>query len=35
MKGLRWFAVSVVALLEIILMGAFFVAGMAVTGDWL
>jgi hypothetical protein len=35
MKGVRWFALSVVAVLEIILMGAFFVSGMAVSGDWL
>jgi hypothetical protein len=35
MKGIRWFAFSVVAMLEIILMGAFFVSGMAVSGDWL
>jgi len=35
MKGFRWFAFSVVAVLQIILMGAFFVAGMAVSGDWL
>jgi hypothetical protein len=35
MKGFRWFAVSVVTLLEMILAGAFFVAGMAITGDWL
>lgn len=35
MKGLRWFAVSVVTALEMILVGAFFVAGMAITGDWL
>jgi len=35
MKGFRWFAVSVVTVLEMILMGAFFVAGMAITGDWL
>jgi hypothetical protein len=35
MKGFRWFAVSLVAVLEIILIGAFFVAAMAVTGDWL
>ena len=35
MKGFRWFAVSVVMLLEVILMGAFVVTGMAVTGDWL
>ena len=35
MKGIRWFAFSVVAMLQIILMGAFFVSGMAVSGDWL
>ena len=35
MKGFRWFAFSVVAVLQVILMGAFFVAGMAVSGDWL
>jgi hypothetical protein len=35
MKGLRWFAASLVALQEILLVGAYFVAGMSVTGDWL
>ncbi len=35
MKGFRWLALSVVAALQMILMGAFFVAGMAVSGDWL
>jgi hypothetical protein len=35
MKGFRWFAVSLVTVLEMILIGAFFVAGMAITGDWL
>jgi len=35
MKGVRWFAISLVAALQMILMGAFFVAGMAVSGDWL
>ena len=35
MKGFRWFGFSVVAVLQVILMGAFFVAGMAVSGDWL
>jgi hypothetical protein len=35
MKGFRWFAFSVVAVLQMILMGAFFVGGMAVSGDWL
>ena len=34
-KGFRWFAASVVFLVEIILMGALFIAGMAVSGDWL
>lgn len=35
MKGLRWFGVSLVAVLQLIITGAFFVAGMAVSGDWL
>ena len=35
MRGFRWFALSVVGVLEIILMGAFFISGMAVSGDWL
>jgi hypothetical protein len=35
MKGFRWFGFGVVAVLQMILMGAFFVAGMAVSGDWL
>lgn len=35
MKGLRWFALSLVAVIQPILMGALFVAGMSVTGDWL
>jgi hypothetical protein len=35
MKGFRWFACSLVLLLEIILLGAFFVSGMALSGDWL
>jgi hypothetical protein len=35
MKGFRWFGFSVVAVLQTILTGAFFVAGMAVSGDWL
>jgi hypothetical protein len=35
MKGFRWFAASLVTLLEMILLGAFFVSGMAITGDWL
>jgi hypothetical protein len=35
MKGFRWFAFSLVAVLQMIIMGAFFVGGMAVSGDWL
>ncbi len=35
MKGLRWFAASVVALMEVPVLGALFIAGMSVTGDWL
>jgi hypothetical protein len=35
MKGFRWFAVSLAVVIQVILMGAFFVSGMAVTGDWL
>lgn len=35
MKGFRWFGISLVAVLQVILMGAFFVAGMALSGDWL
>jgi hypothetical protein len=35
MKGFRWFGFSLVLVLQVVLMGAFFVAGMAVSGDWL
>ena len=35
MKGFRWFACSLVVLLEVILLGAFVVSGMALSGDWL
>jgi len=35
MKQLRWFAVGLMALLEMPVLGALFVAGMSVTGDWL
>ena len=35
MKGFRWFAVSLIIVIEMILFGAFFVAGMAISGDWL
>jgi hypothetical protein len=35
MKGFRWFAGSLMALMEVPVLGALFVAGMSVTGDWL
>ncbi len=35
MKGLRWFAGSLVALQEILVFCAGFMAGMSVSGDWL
>ncbi len=35
MKGFRWFAASLVLSIEMVLAGAFFIAGMAVSGDWL
>src|SRR5882762_3681163 len=35
MRGFRWFGFSLVLVLQVVLMGAFFVAGMAVSGDWL
>jgi hypothetical protein len=35
MKGFRWFACSLMALMEVPVLGALFVAGMSVTGDWL
>jgi hypothetical protein len=35
MRGLRWFAASLMALTEVITLGAVFVAGMSVAGDWL
>jgi hypothetical protein len=35
MKGLRWFAASLVGLLEVFVLSAGFVAGMTVSGDWL
>jgi hypothetical protein len=34
-EGNPLFAFSVVLMLQTILMGAFFVSGMAVSGDWL
>jgi hypothetical protein len=35
MKGFRWFAASLLILAEVITWGAFIVAGMSVSGDWL
>src|SRR5262245_23454038 len=35
MKGFRWFAGSLMALIELPTLGALFVAGMSVSGDWL
>jgi hypothetical protein len=35
MKGLRWFASAIVLLQQWILLGALFIAGMALSGDWI
>jgi hypothetical protein len=35
MNGFRWFAASLMALMEVPVLGALFVAGMSVTGDFL
>jgi hypothetical protein len=35
MKGFRWFAGSLMVLMEVPVLGALFVGGMSVTGDWL
>jgi hypothetical protein len=35
MRGFRWFGISFVVVLQVILVGAFFVAGMSISGDWL
>jgi hypothetical protein len=35
MKGFRWYAASLMTLAEVMTYGALFIAGMAVTGDWL
>jgi len=35
MKGFRWCAASLLALVEVITFGAIFVAGMSISGDWL
>ena len=34
-KGFRWFATSLLALTELPILGAVFVAGMSISGDWL
>jgi hypothetical protein len=35
LKGLRWFAASAIACQQLLILGAGFIAGMSVTGDWL
>jgi len=35
MKGLRWLALGLVVFQETLLYGALFIAGMAVSGDWI
>jgi hypothetical protein len=35
MKGIRWFAASLMTLMEVPVFGALLIAGMAVTGDWI
>jgi hypothetical protein len=35
MKGLRWLSASLLVLQEVILLGAGFIAGMSVSGDWI
>jgi hypothetical protein len=35
MRGLRWVAASLLLLQQVMLIGAGFVAGMSVSGDWL
>jgi hypothetical protein len=35
MKGIRWFAFCLVALQELFLLSAMFIAGISITGDWL
>jgi hypothetical protein len=35
MKGFRWYASSLMALIELPTFAALFVAGMSVAGDWL
>jgi hypothetical protein len=35
MKGFRWYAASLMALGELVTLGALFVAAMSITGDWI
>jgi hypothetical protein len=35
MKGIRWFAASLVGIMQSFVLGAFFIAGMSVAGDWI
>lgn len=35
MKGFRWYAVSLMALMELASAGTLFVAAMSITGDWI
>jgi hypothetical protein len=35
MRGLRWFAASLVLLAEVLVFNALFISGMSVAGDWL
>jgi hypothetical protein len=35
MKGLRWLSASVLAVQHVLLIGAGFIAGMSVSGDWI
>jgi len=34
-RGFRWYATSLLALAELPVLGALFVAGMSISGDWL
>jgi hypothetical protein len=34
-EGFRWFASRLMAAIECPIVGALFIAGMSVTGDWL
>ena len=35
MKGFRWWAASLMAMAELVVWAALFVAGMSITGEWL